>query len=179
MAAAGRVDVPHISNVPGVVVLSSRGPLQSSSDERRQLARGSPDQPTIFLSMWEFEVANTYRYGSVPESMDDPKNKNNISVRGVQVEMCGRGRHPPIGSASPSSEIEHISSTCCTYMTLQWLTILLWPAKQNSTKRAFDLWHLRCIVWINVGVIAFKMWYIIVGHSIYVYLHRSVRMAVW
>ena len=45
VAAAGRVDVSHSSNVPGVVALSSGGPLQSSSHERRQLARALP-RPT-------------------------------------------------------------------------------------------------------------------------------------
>ena len=42
VAAAGRVDVPHSSNFPGVVVLSSGGPLQSSSHERRQLVLALP-----------------------------------------------------------------------------------------------------------------------------------------
>ena len=39
---------------------------------------------------------------------------------------------------------------------------------ETCTKRAFDRWHLRCIVSIKAGryCLPFKIWYIIVGHPV-------------
>ena len=107
-----------------------------------------PDQTPCMSFYGEFEVANTY--------MDLCQRVCRIlrtkSRWPFAAFRCRRWpREAPCARLEQNrGHIEHVLN-----ITWQWINILLWPAKQNSTKRAFDRWHLRCIVSINAGVIAF------------------------